>query len=325
MSTKKDRSQEFIDFCEEHKRLPDFYRGGNYENSLKYWAKGNMNRYPEVKAVYLKYKTYITRKNRLQELIEFCEKNDRLPRANNNERGLRHWMDYEISVYGNSEVEAIRDKYKKLPTSPRGLIRDRTQEFINFCEEHGRLPRTATAYSNIESSLYSWASYQRDKIPIIAQYFDKYIRNKPGTLHCNSKDRSQEFIEFFETHNRAPVDNREGRGNYESSLRNWADRHMEEYPEIKHILLGEYISAKSFLSWLEDKSSDDLCANFALKHKEFRNELQEEIEKSSCFYERRADEILKRFLYSLERNRKWYDIPENRKDLIEFMFKKEDI
>ena len=321
--SKKDRTQEFINFCEKNKRLPNMNQGGNYENSLRYWAKGNMNRYPEVKAIYLKYKTYIVRENRIQELIEFCKVNNRLPRTNNSERGLRHWMDYEISVYRNLEAKAIRDKYKKLPTSPRRLIRDRTQEFIDFCEEHGRLPKKSDG-SKV-SSLYSWANYQRSKILIIAQYFDKYARNKPGNPHSNSKDRSQEFIEFFKTYNRIPVNNREGRGNYESMLRIWANRHMEEYPEVKQILLGEYISTKSFLSWLENKSSDDLCANFALNHQEFRNELENEIKKFSCFYKRHADEILKRFLYSLERNKKWYDISENRKDLIEFMFKKEDI
>ncbi len=354
---KKDRTQEFINFCEEHKRLPE----NNEQSCLRSWGISNRKSSPEVDAVYKKYsKKHREGVDRVQEFIDFCKEHGRLP-LRNEQRSLSDWGKNHRK--SSPEVDAM---YKKYSRREKGAVLvDRTQEFIDFCKEHGRLP-----LDKEQSCLRSWGGNHRKSSPEVDAMYKKYSR-KPQL------NREQEFIDFCKEHGRLPRNmeqgglkqwarkNKEkyprvveafkefsrGGGNgiknraqeiidfhkrtgrlprshggsvYEQGLGVWAKRHKDLYPELKELYTeaDHRIPAEFIMPWIIAKAEFDLCAKYAFTT-ELKKEIEVEILKKDFYKTSEAETILKKFLNGLSRDPRWYNIPENRADLIASVMQKE--
>ena len=248
-------------------------------------------------------------KDRTQEFVDFCTKNGRLPRKR--EQGsLRSWGLYHKK--SSPEVKAMFEKYSGIMRGKLCEI-DRTQEFVDFCEEHKRLPRKKE-----QRSLYAWAKLNRRKNPTV----DTYIRTYTSGRGHKMKNRTEEVMKFYEETGRIP--RKTSGSEYERMLGRWARENKDTYPEISKLFgeAGERIPAEFILPWVVAKAEYDLCAKYAFTT-ELKKEMETEIMKQNIYTVSEAELILKKFLGGLSRDPRWYDIPENRADLIASIMQKE--
>lgn len=248
-------------------------------------------------------------KNRTQEFVDFCEENGRLPRKD--EQGsLRNWGEYHKK--SSPEIEAMYKKYRFIKKGGNSRI-DRTQELIDFCKKNKRLPR-----KDEQNGLHAWAQKNRKRYPKVDAYLITYSDRGSG---CNI-DRTQEVIEFYQTAGRLP--RRTCGSLYERGLGGWVKDNADLYPKLREFY-GETkgrIPAEFILPWVIAKAEYDLCAKYAFTT-ELKKEMETEIMKQNIYTVSEAELILKKFLGGLSRDPRWYDIPENRADLIASVMQKE--
>ena len=193
------------------------------------------------------------------------------------------------------------------------FVKNREQEFVNYCKENSKLPPNGT-------SLRAWGYTNKDKYPEVKKMFEIYTNRLPNSA---TRNRTAEVIAFYEKTGRLP---KHGMNKYETSLHMWIERNKDIYPELKK-LCGESkvdgkVPADFVLPWMMAKSEYDLCAKYALTT-ELRRELEMEIFKKDYYRVSETETMLKKFLGGLSRDPRWYDIPENRADLIASVMQKE--
>ena len=204
---------ELKEFCEMNKRMPVSNRSRE-ENRLYHIYYRNSDR-PEFKELHDKYSSKQKRYS-YSELLEFCERNKRMPVANKD--------DYENALYAffvrhNTEKKFI-DLYDKYSKKRKSFT---IEDLEKFCEEHNRLPRSYyTAESDNERLLFGFYSRHIHKPEFIK------LREKYGGRcnKCSSKQyRYSELLEFCEKNKRMPTANK---GSYEKALYAFFVRHNTE-------------------------------------------------------------------------------------------------
>lgn len=195
--------QELIDFVNIHKRLPN----GNIkeEKQLYTWMRiqiscGNK----EVIEIYKKYKKMSYAQHTVQELIDFVNMYNRLPRESvKEEKPLSKWMYRQIKL-GNKEVIEIYEKYKICLTYS-------IQDLIDFVNTYNRLPNYNHGTKK-EKGLCSWM-YRQIKLgnKEVIEIYEKYRFINTIT--------SQDLINFVDIYNRLPKFNKEDE--FECRLYRW--------------------------------------------------------------------------------------------------------
>lgn len=163
---------DLVEFCERNKRLPNSSVKGIESKLYRFLYKNRSN--PEVSELVNKYRSrseFRTFNENLNLLIEFCEKNGRMPRSS---------VSNEMSLY--VFYNRIRDKNKtvielcrKYNVKRNKSFKENLNELIKFCEDHNRLPST-NSRTKEESRLYSFIKRYRETSSKISSICDKYRR-----------------------------------------------------------------------------------------------------------------------------------------------------
>ena len=214
--------KEVMQFCEKNGRLPKQVVGTKatlteeqiYENNLyARWRRCDekqlVDKYSgvpiekvpeEYKSIVEQVRSYgygIEEKlTTYQKVIQFCEKNGRVPRVvNGTKAALTEEQLYEKNLYGSwlrSDEKKLIDKYigtpiEKIPEKDRVIVEQARyygieekltfyQEVIRFCEKNGRVPRAVhgTKAALTEEQLYEKNLYYRWRRSDEKQLVDKY-------------------------------------------------------------------------------------------------------------------------------------------------------
>ena len=214
--------KEVMQFCEKNERLPKQVVGTKatlteeqiYENNLyARWRRCDekqlVDKYSGVpiEKVPEKYKSIVEqvrsygygieeKLTTYQKVIQFCEKNGRVPRVvNGTKAALTEEQLYEKNLYGSwlrSDEKKLIDKYigtpiEKIPEKDRVIVEQARyygiegkltfyQEVIRFCEKNGRVPRAVhgTKAALTEEQLYEKNLYYRWRRSDEKQLVDKY-------------------------------------------------------------------------------------------------------------------------------------------------------
>ena len=214
--------KEVMQFCEKNERLPKQVVGTKatlteeqiYENNLyARWRRCDekqlVDKYSgvpiekvpeEYKSIVEQVRSYgygIEEKlTTYQKVIQFCEKNGRVPRVvNGTKAALTEEQLYEKNLYGSwlrSDEKKLIDKYigtpiEKIPEKDRVIVEQARyygiegkltfyQEVIRFCEKNGRVPRAVngTKAALTEEQLYEKNLYYRWRRSDEKQLVDKY-------------------------------------------------------------------------------------------------------------------------------------------------------
>ena len=217
--------KEVMQFCEKNGRLPrgikglkdtlteeQLYEKNLYNRWLRSDEKKLVDKYVgtpiekipvEDRAIVEKVRSYgygIREKlTGYQEVMQFCEKNGRLPRSNQGSK-VTHTEEqlYEKNLYNRwmqSDEKQLVDKYvgtpiEEIPVEDRAIvekvrsygygIREKLtgyQEVMQFCEKNGRLPRSnqGSKATHTEEQLYEKNLYDRWMKSDEKQLVDKYV------------------------------------------------------------------------------------------------------------------------------------------------------
>ena len=214
--------QKVIQFCEKNGRVPKYVVGTKatiteeqiYEKNLyARWCRCDekqlVDKYSgvpiekvpeEYKSIVEQVRSYgygIEEKlTTYQKVIQFCEKNGRVPRVvNGTKAALTEEQLYEKNLYGSwlrSDEKKLIDKYigtpiEKIPEKDRVIVEQARyygiegkltfyQEVIRFCEKNGRVPRAVngTKAALTEEQLYEKNLYYRWRRSDEKQLVDKY-------------------------------------------------------------------------------------------------------------------------------------------------------
>ena len=228
------RMQMVKDFCAQNERLPRKKDGDIYIISTSLRTRKDGRQF--MNSLREQYKKTVEKKNIVREstdtmlssLIEFCEKNGRLPRKGEGEIYL-----YRSRLMNRNRTTPIPkfievyEKYKHRYIDPSQAF----ETIKDFVESNKRLPcqKDGEIY-DLWSSLIG-AKYKDPRLKVL---MDKYPR-------CRSKnDIIADWIKFCKTHHRLP-----GSGGIEGekSLCNYALRHRDVFlsrPDTKEMFLKYY-------------------------------------------------------------------------------------
>jgi hypothetical protein len=125
-------------FCEEHGRSPKTKDNkADYDN----WRMllGSYRDRQEVIALREQYgnRVALSFEERLAQATAFCEANNRLPLRQDGKRELYNWKILVNSYGDQQEVQTLQERYRRLVT-----FEERLAQATDFCESHGRAPRT---------------------------------------------------------------------------------------------------------------------------------------------------------------------------------------
>lgn len=167
-----------------------------------------------------------TFKENLDDLIDYCNTNKRLPRTSDpNGSRLRAFMNRNKDRY---TVANLMDKYRKFKVRSRKPIDlNIIEELKSFCESFNRLPNPRYGYE--ESRLNNFRIKMKDD-PEVMSINEKYRKRSRSSYETNLQD----LKEFVAKHNRKPKINvRE-----ESRLGGFVQRYSED-TNVKD-LIGKY-------------------------------------------------------------------------------------
>ena len=215
--------QEVIRFCEKNGRVPRAVHGTKaalteeqlYEKNLYYrWRRSDekklidkyigtpIEKIPEKDRVIVEQARYYGIEEKLtfyQEVIRFCEKNGRVPRAvHGTKAALTEEQLYEKNLYyrwRRSDEKQLVDKYagvpiEGVPEEDREIVEQvrsygygveekltAYQEIMQFCEKYGRWPRMfqGTNSTCTEEQIYERNLYNRWQTSDEKQIVDKYV------------------------------------------------------------------------------------------------------------------------------------------------------
>ncbi len=203
---KERRFEELEKFCEENNRMPDGSGGHGKREAVLYDYFRHHKNEPEFKELYEKYKR--KQKHSIEELREFCEKNNRLPNP---------YIKGEPGLYTFYSDHRNEPEFKELYEKYRKIIRYSIEELREFCEKNNRLPNQ----SKDERGLYDYF-YRRKNKPEFKELYEKYGGKERNSI--------KSLREFCEKNNRFPC----------SSIKNevvlymFYSRHRNE-PEFKEL------------------------------------------------------------------------------------------
>lgn len=183
--------QELREFCERENRLPYFSYKGKGNNRLVCFMKKYKDdpRIIGIKEKYAKIKSF---EESLQELIDFCKRENRLPSKENNRlKGFlaRHRADPRIIEIKNNYCNGFGGR------KPR-FFDENLKDLIEFCEREGRLP--SQRYDRKEIKLVGFLRYYKNDSRII-EIKRKYLRRGNSF-----EENLQELAEFCERENKLP-------------------------------------------------------------------------------------------------------------------------
>ena len=215
--------QKVIQFCEKNERLPkqvvgtkaalteeQLYEKNLYGSWLRSDEKKLIDKYigtpiekiPEKDRVIVEQARYYGIEGKLtfyQEVIRFCEKNGRVPRAvHGTKAALTEEQLYEKNLYyrwRRSDEKQLVDKYagvpiEGVPEEDREIVEQvrsygygveekltAYQEIMQFCEKYGRWPRMfqGTNSTRTEEQIYERNLYNRWQTSDEKQIVDKYV------------------------------------------------------------------------------------------------------------------------------------------------------
>jgi hypothetical protein len=134
----EERLAKAMAFCEEHGRSPKTKDNkADYDN----WRMllGSYRDRQEVIALREQYgnRVALSFEERLAQATAFCEANNRLPLRQDGKRELYNWKILVNSYGDQQEVQTLQERYRRLVT-----FEERLAQATDFCESHGRAPRT---------------------------------------------------------------------------------------------------------------------------------------------------------------------------------------
>ena len=180
--------QDLIDFVNTFNRLPKLSMENEFERRLYYWMhKQISSNNQEVIEIYNKYNIKPIRYTTIQDLIDFINTYNRLPKSKaeyESEKRIYKWMREQIRR-GNQVVIEIYNKYN---------IKFTIQDLKDFVNKYGRLPR---GYIKSEQLLYSWMRCEiRKGNQEVIEIHNKYIGRRHYTI--------QDLIDFVNKYERLP-------------------------------------------------------------------------------------------------------------------------
>lgn len=153
-------------------------------------------------------------KLRVQNLVKFCEENNRMPRPKSS-----GGSDYEGSLRSfsytyrfNKTVRELREKYKINKTFDENLT-----ELRSFCKRYKRLPKSYNG--DPECRLNSFMNRHKNDKRII-KINDIYKPKPESQYSINKSNWITELENFCKTHGRLPNSNHDKYESYLSGLRN---------------------------------------------------------------------------------------------------------
>ena len=200
--TTEERIQMVREFCEQHDRLPRREDGDPYRALCNIYLRNHDH--PDVVAIRERWgrqTPVVDYESRLQMLMDFCDKELRLP-GKNDGADTDNWNNIKSNNkhYGKDpRVKALQDKYGYFETDER-LI----QHIVEFEKEHGRLPSAATDAPNDERNLRAKLATRKHLHghPVIRPLLDKYT-----TRRRTMEEKIQLMQEFTSKYGRCPYNN----------------------------------------------------------------------------------------------------------------------
>lgn len=186
-------TKDYIDFCEREGRMPARGNGRpttGYECSLQSWYSRHKNDPEIIEAV---KKTRNRKYYSIEYLVNFCEKEKRMPRVG--DKGL-----YDFALR-NRENEVVKGLFEKYSQSMRYST---IEKLRNWCETNGRLPRGGKSSSVEESNLQSFMSRNKTNHEII-ELIEKYDPNKEFQKTYST---IEELCDWCKKEGRLPKDNK---------------------------------------------------------------------------------------------------------------------
>ena len=188
--------QDLIKFCEREGRLPrtslekEEARLGSFVKRHK-----TDSRIIEVKERFSKNKSF---EENLQDLIEFCKRENRLPHDRYGGKEDSRLKAFIQRYKKDPRIIEIKKYYCKQNHSERGCsnFEENLQDLIRFCEREGRLPDPS--YGGEGGRLNGFTQRYKDNLRII-EIKEKYRRKVK-----NFDENLQELIEFCKKENRLP-------------------------------------------------------------------------------------------------------------------------
>lgn len=210
-----DVARKYVEFCNEHKRLPGSGKAAGERALAHYMLRHReeiLANYPEVKEQFDKFYRYSripSDEERLALVRNFVYENGRFPRKG--EMLHVHYQYLSIRCKEESivnEMKRLTELAKRMregwkerkPAKPKKeyrTIEECVKEVAAFCEKNGRLPKVGDRKRTVSAWL---RVYYHERHPEAVKLFMKYSENSPVKI----EERIAIVEEFFRKHNRIP-------------------------------------------------------------------------------------------------------------------------
>ena len=214
--------QDLIEFCEKENRLPQSSYGKE-EGRLKGFMKNYKNdpRIIEIKEKYSRKGNSFD--ENLQDLIEFCKRENRLPQSKFGKeegrlKGFIQRNESDPTIIEIKEYYCSRSHFG----GGKSKFEENLKDLIEFCERENRLPHTNTTCGKEEDSRLGGFIWRYKDDPRIIAIKRKYFRNK------SFNENLQDLIEFCERENKLPSYNHHNRRIEDGRLMSFMQRYKDD-------------------------------------------------------------------------------------------------
>lgn len=193
-----------IEFCEKEGRLPrsEFKK----EIRLKSFIDRHKND-PRIIEIKEKYSRRNSFDENLQDLMEFCKKENRLPNGNKGREESR-LSGFMKNYKKDPRIIEVREYYRRSFRGGKPKFDESLKDLIEFCEREGRLPRSG--HGKEDNRLKSFINRYKDDCRVVE------IREKYSRKGNSFNENLQDLVKFCEKEDRLP---QSGFGKEEGRLR----------------------------------------------------------------------------------------------------------